>query len=35
LQTGQLRQYVMFIVVGTVAIFAVVSVLLGFATAGG
>jgi proton-translocating NADH-quinone oxidoreductase chain L len=35
LQTGQLRQYVMFIVVGTVAIFAVASLLLGFATAGG
>jgi NADH:ubiquinone oxidoreductase subunit 5 (subunit L)/multisubunit Na+/H+ antiporter MnhA subunit len=33
-QTGQLRQYVMFIVVGTVAIFAAVSLLLGYANAG-
>ncbi|MBI3468516.1 MAG: NADH-quinone oxidoreductase subunit L [Planctomycetes bacterium] len=33
-QTGQLRQYVMFIVVGTVAIFAAVSLLMGFASAG-
>jgi NADH-quinone oxidoreductase subunit L len=35
LQTGQLRQYVMFIGVGTVALFVLVSFLWSYATAGG
>jgi NADH-quinone oxidoreductase subunit L len=34
LQTGRLRQYVMFIVVGTIVLFAIASLMWKFAVAG-